>query len=156
MGFHFASLIVHTADTSRVLRGRPPATGGPETDYGTAVHVDEVLMLRTPEDHEHSDVFLCLREAFSLDVFDPCEVGKVNSPTNTTRNIKHSQGQWSRRSDPRMQAQSRTQKPAHGNPNNKKPATNQQKYYTCARSMKTFAESSAWSNPPKYPVPEQS
>ena len=56
MAYHFASLIVHTADTSRVLRGRPPVTGGPDTDCGTGVHVDEVLMLRILGDHEHGDV----------------------------------------------------------------------------------------------------
>ena len=55
MGYQFASLIVHTADTSRAYEAGLPLRG-PATDYGTGVHVDEDLMLRIPEDHEHSDV----------------------------------------------------------------------------------------------------
>ena len=54
-----------------------------------------------------------------------------------------------------MRAQSRTQRPAHGNPNNMKPATVQPKYNTCARSMKTFAESSAGRIFCKYPRTER-
>ena len=51
---------------------------------------------------------------------------KSELPNERQPDIKHSQGQWSRRSDPRMQAQSRTQKPVDGNPNNKKHTTIQE------------------------------
>ena len=67
MGYHFASLIVHTADTScKSARQASPQQADLKTVYGTGVHVGEVLMLRTPGDHEHSDVLSCLREAFSF------------------------------------------------------------------------------------------
>ena len=37
-------------------------------------------MLRIPEDHEHSDVSLCLREAFSVRRLRPSKVGKAVPP----------------------------------------------------------------------------
>ena len=78
MGHHFASLIVHTADTSRVFRDRPPVTGGPDTDYGTGVHVGEDFMLRIPQDREHSDTLPSpLRDDLAVGVIDPCEVGRA-------------------------------------------------------------------------------
>ena len=61
----------------------------------------------------------------------------LNDPSPNTI---HSQGQWSRRSDPRMQAQSRTQRPTHHNPNNMKPATIQPTYHTCAIDCRRSTE----------------
>ena len=73
MGYHFASLIVHTADTSRVLRDRPPVPVGPGTVYGTGVRVDEDLMLRIPKIAS----IVSPRDDLAMGVIDPCEVGRV-------------------------------------------------------------------------------
>ena len=181
MGFHFASLIVHTADTSpEVMRGRPPATGGPETDYGTGVHVGEDFLLRDPGGGSRAQRRLVVpqggvqrqtsstlqgrkssasRKACSYcrssdipgcamsvpsHLRPDCDGAGRDQPAvalpirkgellnDPSPNTIHSQGQWSRRSDPRMQAQSRTQRPTHHNPNNMKPATIQPTYHTCA------------------------
>ena len=121
-------------------------------------------------DHEHSDVSLCLREAFSVRRLRPfarsemhclpqgllfcrpsdipgCAMSdpshlrrKSELPNERQPNIKHSQGEWSRRSDPRMQAQSRRQRPTHHNPNNMKPATIQPTYHTCAIDCRRSTE----------------
>ena len=58
------SPLLCSVGTPSSLRGRPPVTGGPETIYGTGVLADEVLMLGTPGDHEHSDAWLHPREEY--------------------------------------------------------------------------------------------
>ena len=67
MGFHFASLIVHTADTSRVCARQ--ASRDKRTWNGQRKRSTRRRGLDAPDpgwNHEHSDVPLCLREAFSF------------------------------------------------------------------------------------------
>ena len=85
LGLHRALLstaseqVLRPDGTRRQYGGQPPVPGGPETDYGTGVHVGDDFMLRIPEDHEHRSSSHPERCPAS-DVFDPCEVGTARPP----------------------------------------------------------------------------